>query len=165
MRGQVLKLYNPVELTVEECCNCGVIFGMTTEFRDRRIEDHKGFYCPSGHPQSYFGESKAEKNARLLKEEQARHQRTLERENAERAAKEKAEKKLKRVTVGVCPCCNRTFQQLARHMADKHPELKGKPGALPKPAKTGAPKPASEFDRAKARHETKVARMQKYESK
>jgi hypothetical protein len=23
--------------------------------------------------------------------------------------------------LGVCPCCNRTFQQLARHMKAKHP--------------------------------------------
>lgn len=23
---------------------------------------------------------------------------------------------------GVCPCCNRTFQQLARHMKSKHPD-------------------------------------------
>ncbi len=27
----------------------------------------------------------------------------------------------KRVGSGVCPCCSRTFQQLARHMKAKHP--------------------------------------------
>jgi hypothetical protein len=26
------------------------------------------------------------------------------------------------VANGVCPCCNRTFQNLARHMAGKHPD-------------------------------------------
>lgn len=30
----------------------------------------------------------------------------------------------KRVSNGVCPCCNRTFKQLARHMENKHPEYK-----------------------------------------
>ena len=30
----------------------------------------------------------------------------------------------KRAIAGVCPCCNRTFQQLAAHMAHKHPDYK-----------------------------------------
>lgn len=29
-----------------------------------------------------------------------------------------------RAAHGVCPCCNRTFQQLARHMSAKHPDFK-----------------------------------------
>lgn len=33
-------------------------------------------------------------------------------------------RKLKlRVGRGVCPCCNRTFADLARHMQSKHPEV------------------------------------------
>lgn len=28
----------------------------------------------------------------------------------------------KRIAAGVCPCCNRTFQNLARHMENKHKE-------------------------------------------
>lgn len=39
--------------------------------------------------------------------------------DAERAVK-KAQNKLKRVERGVCPECNRTFNNLARHMACKH---------------------------------------------
>lgn len=27
-----------------------------------------------------------------------------------------------RAKAGVCPCCNRTFQNLARHMASQHPD-------------------------------------------
>lgn len=171
MRGNVLRINQPIEIITEECCACGVIYGLTTEYQERRRNDHKSFHCPNGHPQSYLGESEAEKNARLLKEEQARHARTLQRENEERSAKEKSERKLKRVNAGVCHCCNRTFQQLARHMADKHPELVKRSdgalpkGAAPKPAKTGAPKQVSEFDRAKARHDAKQARMQQGESK
>jgi Asp-tRNA(Asn)/Glu-tRNA(Gln) amidotransferase A subunit family amidase len=30
-----------------------------------------------------------------------------------------------RVGAGVCPCCNRTFKQLARHMQAKHPDYPG----------------------------------------
>ena len=38
----------------------------------------------------------------------------------------KAEKQLKRVHNGVCPCCNRSFQNLQKHMKTKHPEIAGK---------------------------------------
>ncbi len=29
----------------------------------------------------------------------------------------------KRAANGVCPCCNRTFSDLARHMKAKHPDF------------------------------------------
>lgn len=36
-----------------------------------------------------------------------------------------------RVGAGVCPCCKRTFQQLARHMKCKHPKYRTEgPGAV-----------------------------------
>jgi hypothetical protein len=120
MRGQTLKIFTPVEIVTEECPSCGVIFGLTSQHRDERVKDHRLFYCTNGHSQHYTGESEAEKNARLLREEQARHQRTIARENEERMAKEKLARKLKRVDRGVCPECNRTFTNLARHMHCKH---------------------------------------------
>lgn len=124
MRGNTVTVAQVVQLVTEECCHCGVIFGLTTQLRDERIKDHRGFYCPNGHSQSFVGETEAEKNARLLREEQARHARTIARLNEEQAAKTKAERKLKRVGRGVCPECNRTFGNLARHMACKHkPEI------------------------------------------
>lgn len=120
MRGNVLRLQHVIEIFTEECCSCGVLFGMTQEFKKERLQDHRNFYCPNGHHQHYTAETDAEKNARLLREEQARHQRTLQRENEIRIAKEKAERKLRRVDRGVCPECKRTFPNLARHMACKH---------------------------------------------
>jgi hypothetical protein len=141
VRGETVKLYQPIELTSEECCKCGVLFGLTSEFQRRRINDHSTFYCPSGHPQSYCGESPEEKAQRLLKEEQARHARTIARENEERIARERAERKLTRVEKGVCPECKRSFPNLARHMACKHKQP---------PADT-RPKQPSEFEKAKAR--------------
>jgi hypothetical protein len=41
------------------------------------------------------------------------------RRRAEKAAKTKIKN---RVAKGVCPCCNRTFQNLADHMKSKHPD-------------------------------------------
>ena len=46
------------------------------------------------------------------------------RETAERQAAAKrgqVTKLKKRAAAGVCPCCNRTFVELQRHMATKHP--------------------------------------------
>lgn len=40
----------------------------------------------------------------------------------EREARKAVEKKLNRVSAGTCPCCNRSFKQLAAHMKNKHPD-------------------------------------------
>jgi hypothetical protein len=36
--------------------------------------------------------------------------------------KNEAKKLRERARAGVCPCCHRTFKQLAAHMANKHPD-------------------------------------------
>jgi DNA repair exonuclease SbcCD ATPase subunit len=47
-------------------------------------------------------------------------------EKAQRAAKTRfrneRDKLRTRAAAGVCPCCGRTFKQLARHMQSKHPD-------------------------------------------
>lgn len=115
-----LSLAYSVTVESVQCISCGVIFGIPSDLNTQRKRDHKLFYCPNGHSQYFPGESDVEKAERLLKEEQARHQRTIARENDERVAREKAERKLKRVAKGVCPECKRSFPNLARHMACKH---------------------------------------------
>lgn len=119
-----LSLAYSVNIESEQCITCGVIFGIPAGLVLERKRDHKSFYCPNGHSQYYPGESDVERAERLLKEEQARHQRTIARENEERVARQKVERKLKRtvtrINAGVCPECNRTFQNLARHMCSKH---------------------------------------------
>lgn len=120
----VLALQTVLRIKTTNCCNCGCVIGMQEEHYDERVNDHRNFWCPNGHQQHFTSETEAEKNARLLREEQARHRRTLERENEERVKREKLERKLRRVDRGVCPECNRTFQNLARHMACKHAEKK-----------------------------------------
>ncbi len=117
---------------VEHCYKCGVAFGMTVDFQRRRLKDRKSFYCPSGHSQVYVGKTEQQK----LKEKLASAERKAAKLEAEKwQAKDEAERESKkygrlreRVKNGVCPCCNRTFQNLARHMKTKHPEwgtLKG----------------------------------------
>jgi hypothetical protein len=122
-------------LRSQTCCHsgCGVIFGIEQTYDDILRRSHKSFYCPNGHGQHYSGKSDVE----LAREdaEQARRQRDYERERngrlesdlrserhkvaAERGAKTKLKK---RIAHGVCPCCKRTFANVARHMKSKHPE-------------------------------------------
>ena len=93
------------------------------------------FYCPHGHGQVFrAGETEADKLRRArdnLKQQQARYEDWLRdaneaRKSAERqaaAAKGQVTRLKNRASAGVCPCCNRTITQLARHMKTKHPDF------------------------------------------
>ena len=120
MRGQVVQLFQSISLVTEECCKCGVLFGLSNRHKEELVKSHDWFHCPNGHSQHYTSESDAERNARLLREEQERHRRTIARANEAEAAEQKLTRKLKRVQRGVCPECNRTFSNLAQHMKCKH---------------------------------------------
>lgn len=118
------------ELEAMECCNCGIFFAVPKAYlKDRRL-DKKGFYCPNGHSLSY-AEGSLEKLARQKQEsEQALHAQLNKANHARLVAEKerdgerrKRQKVEKRVANGVCPCCNRTFADLARHMNGKHPEF------------------------------------------
>lgn len=92
---------------------------------------------PNGHKQYFSGKTEADKEReradglqRQLEAAEARSKRQRElREAAERqaaAARGQVTKIKKRVGNGVCPCCNRTFSDLQRHMHTQHPEFKAK---------------------------------------
>lgn len=120
---------------IEHCCNCGMPFAMTRDFQNRRLSDKGTFYCPAGHPQHYRGESDKDRAQRLagqLDQERTRVQQLRDEADARRRqldyqkrARKSVSTRLRtlkqRVGNGVCPCCNRTFSQLARHMAAEHP--------------------------------------------
>jgi hypothetical protein len=112
-----------------ECCECHVVFAMPSDMVRRRREDGKRFFCPSGHFQS-FTDSEVRKLQRELQRERQK------RDQAEAAAAENKSLLLKerekiatikvRIANGVCPCCNRTFVNVRRHMKNKHPDLAAK---------------------------------------
>lgn len=121
------------DVTILDCANCGITFGITSSFEQRRREDHKGFYCPNGHSNVYKGESETEKLRRRLdfardnaariaaERDQAKQDAKVQKGRATRFLNDR-DRERKRAAAGVCPCCNRTFKQLARHMASQHPE-------------------------------------------
>lgn len=126
--GQVLAF----SLVVEHACNCIVcsvpIF--MDAARDAELQrNHGNFFCVNGHSQRYIDKSDLEK----LRDQLGEKERLLAAERARAStnflAREKAERELKkvkrRVSQGICPCCNRTFTEssLARHIKTKHPEF------------------------------------------
>lgn len=118
--GQVLQL--AIQLRQEDCGECGGVFAINQTYWQRCYDEgKKTFACPYCKTDwGWTGRGKLQEAERALAAERARHQATLARENEIRAAKEKMERKLKRVGRGVCPDCNRTFANLARHMNCKH---------------------------------------------
>jgi hypothetical protein len=127
MRGEIITFR--LVFVTETCSYCGMPFAMTSDYQERRIQDRRTFYCPDGHPQAYTGQNHEEKIKRLQREVELERR---SRENAEMARemeqqqRKAAERELKqikkRAAAGLCPCCNRSFVQLQRHMATKHPE-------------------------------------------
>lgn len=113
---------------------CGVAFAIEDGFDDRRRDDKRTFYCPSGHSLSYGGDTEAvkqRKRAEKLERQLAARDADLRLEqtrltnerNAHRATKGVLTKTKKRVANGVCPCCKRHFVDLERHMTGQHPDF------------------------------------------
>lgn len=123
------------QLTTETCYKCGIVFAVPNYFKTSRLRDKESFYCPNGHSQAYV-ESEADRLRKQLEQERNRvefHKRETEQAKRElhgantqlsktwnTLARTKA-----RVSKGVCPCCNRTFINVQRHMATKHPDYAG----------------------------------------
>lgn len=118
------------------CCCCAVRFTFDEELLDLRYDDGGDFWCPNGHKQSFTKTEttrlkekleKAEaKHAKAMAAEVARadmaNNRANGHERSARAYKGQATRIRNRIRMGVCPCCNRTFENVARHMLSQHPE-------------------------------------------
>jgi len=116
-----------------DCCMCGITFAMTKNYYNDRLEDGNGFYCPAGHEQ-IFTDSEVQKLEREIKWKDKQLERTQYllnsakgmlryTENSLRSTRGAHTKTKKRIANGVCPCCKRSFRQLARHMHTQHPEF------------------------------------------
>ena len=123
------------QLVVEVCCSCGVSFAMPEMLRTKALADHgRWFYCPNGHNQHFTGKTEAQQLSERLERERVRAARlAAERDQAEAARraekgratrfKNERDRERTRVSHGVCPCCNRTFKNLQRHMSGQHPDF------------------------------------------
>lgn len=119
------------QLTVVACW-CGMRHAIPAElddFQDRQHDNGErqtSIYCPLGHTHIRAGKGEAERlRERLARTEQAnRASRDLlaAEERSHAATRGHLTRVKKRAAHGVCPCCNRTFQNVARHMESRHPD-------------------------------------------
>jgi len=114
-----------VVLTEINCGECGGTYAINERYRLQKYQKGESWTCP--YCKTGWGYSAEGENARLKRELEAERNRKLEaltRANQASAERGKLARKLRRVDRGVCPSCNRTFQNLARHMACKHGDNK-----------------------------------------
>jgi hypothetical protein len=105
---------------------CGVVFALEHTYKRKLVEGGITFYCPNGHRIRY-GESEIERLKKFLESERYAHERTRDRlkreEHAHRGTRGVVTRIKNRIAHGVCPCCKRTFADVARHMKTKHPDF------------------------------------------
>jgi len=123
------------EFTWMTCIKCGIKYALPSALYNHQRQVGGYHHCPNGHSQGWSADGS--ENARLRRErdravqEQARlaQQVTeLDRiadENSRRADRaEKEGRRIKRrANSAVCPCCNRHFANVERHIKTKHPEI------------------------------------------
>lgn len=117
-----------VELYQVTCGECGGVYAITERYRQEKHQKGGSWncpYCQCGWGYSGNGENAKLKQALEAKERELREAKCkiLDEQNQRHAIeqqKAKVDRKLKRVTRGVCPECNRTFQNLATHMQTQH---------------------------------------------
>lgn len=142
-------------LEVVTCASCRMVYAIPASLVSsaRAYPGNKPngwtLCCPLGHEWHYTGPSVTEK----LAEERRRLQATrdlLEHEQRSHAAtRGHLTRQKRRAAAGTCPCCDRTFQQLARHMESKHPDFVDRhrehlpaelPEAAPEPSRSRSPR-------------------------
>lgn len=120
-------------LTIKTCPVCSVRYAAPEVMFNRIYENGGSWYCPNGH-NLVFGQSKIDQLTKQLEQYKEntnfwRERTSEERKRADqkdhviRAQKAAKTRMKNRIHNGVCPCCNRTFQNLARHMEGQHPEF------------------------------------------
>lgn len=116
-------------------CWCGMKHAVPTELYEYQLRAHRDdgksvdIYCPLGHAHVPAGKSEADKLRERLAAEQRRvtsMQAVLDQERASlRATKGQLTKARNRAAKGVCPVpgCKRSFSNVARHVANQHPDF------------------------------------------
>lgn len=126
-----------IQLITVHCGVCGGTYAINERYHQKKREECGHWHCPycecswgfSGKTKAQIEQEKREMVERQLEQARAESARMRdERDTAEnrRRAEKAAKTRIKnRVANGVCPCCNRSFQNLHRHMTTKHPEFAG----------------------------------------
>lgn len=129
------KISFEVVLTEINCGECGGTYALNERFRQQCQDKGKGWHCPYCRVSwGYYGETEAQR----LRKELERKKKELEWKQQEinqaqseklksddraRSIKALSDRLSTRIKNGVCPCCNRSFENLRRHMETQHPDF------------------------------------------
>lgn len=121
-------LNTTVALELRSCGSCGAFVAMrspewTRLEEGKELDDKgqvKGFYCPNGHYRGWW-ESAADRERKRAERAEAETRRLAGEVSMRDAQIRERDRKLKRLNLGVCAHCYRTFVNLQRHMQTKHP--------------------------------------------
>lgn len=112
---------------VMQCGTCGVWHTFPNTIWDHCYREGGHWTCPNGHSRGWAQGAEKEEKAVLRRERDrlAQDAARLHDEIAEQNRKiaeiqKKYQQVRQRAVSGVCPCCNRTFANVQRHMASKH---------------------------------------------
>jgi len=132
--GITFKHAEQTQLEIRVCPTCGVTYALPERMVADRRAKGGSWYCPNGHSLSFIKTEAQElrekldaekRNAVWWRERAADHRKEAEhQESRANGYKGALTKVKKRVGNGVCPCCNRSFVDLGRHMEAKHPAFK-----------------------------------------
>lgn len=125
---------------VNQCGTCAVWHTVPEIVYDCFKREGGYWHCPNGHQRGWDKGTDAIERENIrrerdrLKQDAARLQDEIA---AERKRADEAEHKIvqvrRRAVAGVCPCCNRTFLNVQKHMQSKHPNV------VPLEQKQGSP--------------------------
>jgi len=128
--SDVKDLNRNVQLHIDDCCVCGVVHAIPQVMWENCNRNGGYWYCPNGHHIGWDKKDSKSVNDKLRSEiAQLQSSVAYERNRVESekrktaAAKGSLTKMVKRIENGVCPCCHRSFQNLKRHIANKHPRF------------------------------------------
>jgi len=122
-----------VTLTEMSCGVCGGTYAINERYRAQQRQEGGSWSCPYCRASWGYGDNnensnlkkkleKEEKRRKWAEENAARLRKNVDTANRRTAAQKGANTRMKnRARAGVCPCCSRTFKQLAAHMKNKHP--------------------------------------------
>ena len=121
-----LAHYANVKLTTIDCGECGGTYAISERYRQHKFENSGTWHCPYCKTSWGFTGSEIDNLKEKLRNE-AKRREWVEKDLANAENRVRAQKAAKtrlknRIADGVCPCCNRTFQNLSRHMTSQHPD-------------------------------------------
>lgn len=137
--GTIGSLMLAVELEAFTCGTCGGAYALSARYiAERRANGGRWRcpYCTGNATWGYDGQTEVEKLRKRLQIEEAAKERAQQRATELSRSVDHERKRVqgyqgaltkikKRIGNGTCPCCQRHFVNVERHMASKHPEYAG----------------------------------------